>query len=150
MPDQLQSIERNLQEISRLARQTLSLLAATDRTEEPSKYLAVVLNTRALREMWAWHARMEFELIPDMLSCDLHVAEHLKQICEENKVIDGYLASIGGTPWPRSPQAGLYAIGTRATQILNELLSQVERERNTILPLLRRWMTAATIDTVVL
>src|SRR5438552_1910617 len=98
MPEQIQFLENSLQEISRLARQTLNLLALSDPRPTPEKYLAAVLNARALNEMWAQHIRSENALFPAMVSRDPHFAAYLDRIADENHEIAGHLASLATAP----------------------------------------------------
>jgi hypothetical protein len=148
MSEQLLSMERHLQAISQIATQTLNQLAVSDRRPAPAKYLAAARNARSLKDLWTEHIRIERNLFPDMVCRDPHFAAYLDRIAAENHAIEDHLVSLSTAPWPRSAQAGMHSMRTRATNVLTLLLHQVERERVTILPLMRRWFPADADESV--
>jgi hypothetical protein len=127
-------LERTHQEITGLIRQILKVLASFDRKSAPEKYLAAIRGIRTVKEIWARHIVIERALLSRMSSCDLYVPAGLDRIAEENASIEKLLASLLVAPWPRSAHAGLHSIRTRATEVLTQVLKQVERERAAILP----------------
>jgi hypothetical protein len=128
MAEMFQVIEQDIREISRVATQTLSMLALADGTTNPARSRSFIDGTSQLREMWARHLMLENHVFPLILSYDRHFVACFDRLEREHAEV----------------QSGLDALDTsnqvRAVETLTLVLRQLEQERRTVLPLLRRWL----------
>jgi len=122
----LEGFEKNLQELSEIARQTLSLLGTPGRHSVSERYRITIGNVGQLEKRWARHIRLMRE------------SAILDRIADQDEVLENHLASIVSAPWPRSPQAGMPSLRHRVVSVLTEFLRQIERERRITLPLVRQ------------
>jgi len=128
MAEMFQVIEQDIREISKVATQTLSMLALADGTTNPSQSRSVIDGTLQLREMWARHLMLESHVFPLILTFDHHFVACYDQLEREHAEVQGELDTLG-----TSTQI-------RAVETLTLVLRQLEQERRTVLPLLRRWL----------
>jgi hypothetical protein len=149
MYEQYRELESSLHEISTWVGRTRKVLGVSG-SPAAETYLAATRAMRALREAWRLHTELEASLFPRLISRDLYSSERLERIAAENETIGRQMTAFLGAPWPRSPQAGLQSIRSVVSEILAQLLAQIERERHTILPAIlkmdRRQRPAAQVQ----
>jgi hypothetical protein len=133
MYEEYRELESSLHEISKWVGRTRKVLAASG-SPAAETYLAATRAIRALKEAWRLHMEFEASLLPKLRSRDLYAAELLEQIVVENEAVTRQITSLSNAPWPRSAQAGLQSIRSGVSEILTQLLTQIERERVAILP----------------
>jgi hypothetical protein len=71
----------------------------------------------------------------------------LRQFQEDIAETAHWLETLSCAGWARTPEIGVNSIRYRATQTLGNILSQMDKERKTIVPLLRRAMAARRVET---
>ena len=122
----LEVLEKNLQELSEIARQTMNVLATPGRHSVSERYRITIAKVGEVERRWVRHIRL------------LREAEGLDRTVDKDEVLESQLASIVRAPWPRSPLAAMPSLRHRVVSVLTELLRQVERERRITLPRVRQ------------
>lgn len=148
MQDLLPAVEKNAREISQIAARALGLLAAAESTPGPTLYLKAMRNVADLRQVWVEHVRMLSQAYPPFLPDSDRSALFLRQFEHDVTDTGRWLETLTAAGWPRNTDIGVNAIRFRVTQTLTTILRQMERERTTILPLLRKARKAEPVEVV--
>lgn len=134
----LPAIERNAREISQKAARTLGILGAAESMPSPVLYDQVISDLSGLRDVWTEHVRLLSEVLFLIFPhSDRATIVPLQEFEQQIAEIALCLETLSSAGWARSPEIGVNAIRVRVAQTLAVILRQMERERTTILPLLR-------------
>src|SRR6185503_18841338 len=147
----LPAVEKNSREISQRTARALGVLGAAESVPGPALYHQVMRNISDLRPIWAEHLRLLSEVYPLISSeSDRMTIAVLRQFEEDIAETAHWLETLSSAGWARTPEIGVNSIRVRATQTLGNILHQMEKERTTIVPLLRRSMSrrVETVPTV--
>jgi hypothetical protein len=136
--DLLVGIEREIQEISSKTKGTLRLIASTDPMPGPALYQEVIRNFTWLHEAWRNHRENLSQALPLIAHRDPHLALFLDDLEEDGASLEQQLGARSSAGWPRKPEIGLTSIRLGGRETLTSLLRQLESERTTVVPLLRR------------
>jgi hypothetical protein len=148
MHDLLPAVERNAREISQIAARALGVLAAAESMPGPTLYLKAMRNVADLRQVWVEHRELLSQAYPPFLPDDDSSSLFLRQFEQDVTDTGRWLETLAAAGWPRNPEIGVNAIRVRVTQTLTTILRQMERERTTIVPLLRRARKAAPVEVI--
>jgi hypothetical protein len=140
MHDVVSNIQYDIDEMSRLAKRTMALLTASDRSTSPIRYRAVLEEAIRIRVLWASHVRLSHEIYEFIISRDPRFKSCLNKFEEEQQHLTRELKLLTPTQWPRSTHLGLNSLRVRAFHALPLVMRQLEREELTVLALLRRWV----------
>jgi len=139
MQDLLPAVEKNSREISLRTARTLGVLGAAESIPGPALYQQVIRNLAELRPVWAEHVRLLSQISPLISSdTDCMATSVLKQFEEDIADTAQWLETLSSAGWARTPEIGVNAVRLRATHTLVSILQQMDKERTTIIPLLRR------------
>jgi hypothetical protein len=142
MHELLPAVEKNSREISQRTARALGVLGAAESVPGPALYHQAMRSISELRPVWAEHLRLLSEVYPLISSQnDRMVIAVLRQFEEDIAETAHWLETLSSAGWARNPAIGVNSIRVRATQTLGGLLLQMEKERTTIIPLLRRSMS---------
>ena len=148
MHDLLPAVEKNSREISQRTARALGVLGAAESIPGPALYHQVMRNISDLRPVWTEHIRLLSQAYPLISSeTDRMAIAVLRQFQEDIADTAHRLETLSSAGWARTPAIGVNSIRGRATQTLSNILRQMEKERTTIVPLLRRSM-ARRVETV--
>jgi hypothetical protein len=139
MRDLLPAVAKNSREISQRTARTLGLLGAAASIPGPALYNQILRNISELRPVWAEHIRLLLQAYP-LISpeTDRMAIAVLRQFEEDITRTAHWLDTLSSAGWARTPEIGVNSLRVRATQTLGDILRQLEKERTTIVPLLRR------------
>ena len=140
MDDVVSSIQYDIDEMSRLARRTMALLTASDRSTSPIRYRSVLEEAIRIRVLWASHVRLSQKIYAFILSRDPRFKSCLNEFETEQQHLTHELNLLTPKQWPRSTHLGLNSLRMRAFHALPLVMRQLEREELTVLALLRRWV----------
>jgi hypothetical protein len=140
MHDVVSCIQYDIDEMARLAKRTMALLAASDRSTSPIRYRSAVEETIRIRVLWASHVRLSHEIYAFILLRDPRFKGCLNEFEAEQQDLTRELQLLTPVQWPRSTHSGLNSLRVRAYQTLPRMMRQLEREELTVLALLRRWV----------
>jgi len=139
MHELLPAVEKNSREISQRTARALGVLSAAESIPGPALYRQVMRNISDLRPVWAEHLRLLSQVYPLISSdSDRMAIAVLRQFEEDIAETAHWLETLSSAGWARTPAIGVNSIRVRATQTLSGLLLQMEKERTTVIPLLRR------------
>lgn len=138
MRDLLPGIERDIQVLSNSTKRTLRLIASADPMPGPALYQEVVKDFAAIHKAWESHRKKLEQVLPLIAQQEPHLAVFLEDLEEDGATIEQQLASRSSAGWPRKPEIGVASIRLRGRETLTSLLRQLESERTTVVPLLRR------------
>ena len=141
MRDLLAEIEKDIQELSSQTKGTLRLIASTEPMPGPALYQEVIRNFISIHEAWLGHRQRLGQALPLIAHREPHLAVFLDDLDEEGVSIEQQLAARSSAGWPRRPEIGVTSIRLRGRETLTALLRQIESERTTVVPLLRRALT---------
>jgi hypothetical protein len=142
MHDLLPAVEKNSREISQRTARALGILGAAESVPGPALYRQVMRNISELRPVWAEHLQLLSQVYPLISSgTDRMALAVLRQFEEDIAETAHWLETLSSAGWARTPEIGVNSIRVRATRTLGSLLQQMEKERTTIIPLLRRSMS---------
>jgi hypothetical protein len=150
MHDLLPAVEKNSREISQRTARALGVLGAAESIPGPALYHQVMRNMSELRPMWAEHIRLLSQAYPLISSeTDRMAIAVLRQFQEDIAETAHWLETLSSAGWARTPAIGVNSIRVRAAKTLGTILRQMEKERTTIVPLLRRSMAYRKVDAAV-
>ena len=129
-------IECDSQEISRLSRETLEMLAATDSITSPIRYRAAVKRVLRIRVIWESHVRISTEISAFLSSRDPRLYRCLHDLEMKQHSLARELKLLTPNRWPRSTHFGLNSLRIQAFQTLPRLLHVLQQEELYILPAL--------------
>lgn len=142
MHDLLPAVEKNSREISQRTARALGVLGAAESMPGPALYHQVMRNVSDLRPVWTEHIRLLSQAYPLISSeTDRMAITILRQFQEDIADTAQRLEMLSSAGWARTPAIGVNSIRVGATQTLANILHQMDKERTTIVPLLRRSMT---------
>jgi hypothetical protein len=140
MRDVITTIQFDIDEMSRIAQETLRLLSSADRSTSPIRYRSVVEDGFRLRVLWASHIRLSQQVYAYIVSRDPRFRSLLEQAEGEQLRLSEELRLLTPARWPRTTELGLNSLRTHAYNTLPSLMRQLSHEEMTVLPLLRRWV----------
>lgn len=144
MSELLNTVDKNIRELSRICSETLAFLRVSNRLPEAVSYQEAVRRFSGLRRIWTEHGVLIAGAGPAILSADPHFAVFLSQLEQDAKDIQMRLEALSSASWPRSTRLGMRSIEVRGTDILSSIIRHLDKERTAVLPLLRRWQTPET------
>jgi len=136
--DLLAGIERDIQELSSKTKGTLRLIASIEPRPGPALYQEVIKNLVSIHEAWSDHRRKLGQALPLIAHREPHLVVFLEDLEEDGASIEQQLAARSSAGWPRRPEIGVTSIRLRGRETLTALLRQLDSERTTVVPLLRR------------
>lgn len=142
MPELLLAIEKDVHELSGRVAKTLALLAASGTLPGPALYQRVMRDISELRRMWEDHRAMLSRILPLVLQYDAHPAASLARIDQNATAIGNQLEALNSAAWPRNPEIGVRSIRVRGKMVLTAMLLELETERVSLVPLMRRWTSS--------
>jgi hypothetical protein len=149
MHDLLPAVEKNSREISQRTARALGVLGAAESIPGPALYHQVIRNISEIRPVWAEHIRLLSQAYPLISSeTDRMAIAVLRQFQEDIAETAHWLETLSSAGWARTPAIGVNSIRVRAAQTLGNILRQMEKERTTIVPLLRRSMASRKVEAV--
>jgi hypothetical protein len=95
-----------------------------------------------IRTLWLGHLETSNSVLPAVLCHDRHIGRFLHQFVSDQSDVRRQLDTLASAGWPRSFETGIESIRLRATGTLTQMLRQLETERATVLPLVRRQLAA--------
>ena len=139
--------ESSIRELSRLTLRALAVLSPSNSVPDPVRYQEVIRCISELRQMWADHMVLHSRASSIILASDPHFTDFLTALDREGSDFDHQLSALSSAAWPRSSGAAMYSVRGRIAETLTALHHQVDRERTTVLPLLRRWCSEQSSET---
>jgi hypothetical protein len=139
MHDLLPAVDQHSREIAQRTARALGILGAAESITGPALYHQVMRDISELRSVWTEHLRLLSQVYPLISSeSDRMTIAVLRQFEKDIAESAHWLETLSSAGWARTPEIGVNSIRVRATQTLANILRQMEKERTTIVPLLRR------------
>jgi len=104
----------------------------------PALYQEVIRNFASIHDAWRDHRQKLNQALPLIAHRDPHLVLFLDDLEEDGASLEQQLATRSSAGWPRRPEIGVTTIRLRGRETLTSLLLQLESERTTVVPLLRR------------
>jgi hypothetical protein len=146
MHDLLPAVEKNAREITQMAARALGYLGAAESIPGPTLYLEVMRKVSDLRQVWVEHVRLLTQAHSSVLPIEARAAILFRQFEQDIADTEHWLETLSSAGWPRTPEIGVNTVRVRVAQTLTTILRQMERERTTILPLLKRVPEAKPVE----
>ena len=145
MHEIVNTIQWDIDEITRMAKQAIESLATSDRSISPIRYRNVLEELLRIRVIWTTHQRLSEDVYAFLEARDPRFGSSLNELASQQRHLSQELKLLTPAIWPRSAQLGLNSLRIRAFHTLPLIMLQLEHEELTVLPLLRRWVYGGAI-----
>jgi len=134
----LSALEKDVRDISDRAGRTLALLATPESLPAPLLYQEAMHGISEICGMWEDHRVRMSNAMHLIVAQDPYFVGFLEKLGRDAAAVGQQLHALSSAGWPRKPEIGVNSIRVRGKEILTATLLQLESERTTVVPLLRR------------